>query len=109
MNIEEFCRQHGEASSKRYEAFLSGAIESPIDNQGLTCPHCDRTNSFKVLWTREDINSIRRRRECLHCHNRVTTYESVLPIDVEAKLKRLERLESFFLRISDAVDKFDSD
>ena len=51
----------------------------------MKCPHCGYTES-KVVDSRhsEDGTSIRRRRECLNCQKRFTTYETVesLPIIV---------------------------
>ena len=44
----------------------------------MKCPHCGFSDS-KVLDSRpvEENNSIRRRRECLECHTRFTTYEII--------------------------------
>ena len=44
----------------------------------MKCPHCGYNDS-KVLDSRpvEENNSIRRRRECLECHARFTTYEII--------------------------------
>ncbi|MDD4815553.1 MAG: transcriptional regulator NrdR [Clostridia bacterium] len=44
----------------------------------MKCPYCTSENS-KVLDSRsnEDTNAIRRRRECLNCGKRFTTYETV--------------------------------
>lgn len=44
----------------------------------MKCPHCHQDND-RVLDTRasEDGTAIRRRRECLACHYRFTTYERV--------------------------------
>ena len=44
----------------------------------MKCPHCAAEDS-KVLDTRpvDENNSIKRRRECLVCHGRFTTYEIV--------------------------------
>lgn len=44
----------------------------------MRCPYCQCTES-KVLDSRssDDSNSIRRRRECLKCKKRFTTYETV--------------------------------
>ena len=51
----------------------------------MKCPYCGYQES-KVVDSRnaEDSTSIRRRRECLSCHKRFTTYETVesLPIIV---------------------------
>lgn len=43
----------------------------------MKCPYCGFTES-KVLETREtDEDNIRRRRECLECNKRFTTYEQI--------------------------------
>lgn len=44
----------------------------------MKCPSCG-SEDIKVVDSRpvEDNNSIRRRRECLVCHNRFTTYEVI--------------------------------
>src|SRR5918996_1005663 len=46
----------------------------------MRCPFCDADKeSLKVIDSRtcEGGRSIRRRRECLHCHKRFTTYERI--------------------------------
>ncbi len=52
----------------------------------MKCPSCGFDDS-KVIDTRPDDTSIRRRRECLNCHYRFTTYETVeiLPLLVVKK------------------------
>ena len=54
----------------------------------MKCPYCGYKES-KVIDSRpaEEGSSIRRRRECLKCHNRFTTYETieVLPMIVIKK------------------------
>lgn len=60
----------------------------------MRCPFCN-SNKIKVIDKRESgEDAIRRRRECLNCKKRWTTYEKVelLPIVV---VKRDGRLESF--------------
>jgi transcriptional repressor NrdR len=44
----------------------------------MRCPHCGN-NEDKVLESRQNATGdvIRRRRECLHCHARFTSYEQV--------------------------------
>lgn len=44
----------------------------------MRCPSCG-TDDIKVVDSRpvEESNSIRRRRECLNCHTRFTTYEVI--------------------------------
>lgn len=59
----------------------------------MKCPYCGEENS-KVLESRNGTNgkSIRRRRECVKCKNRFTTYETIEynPIIVIKKDKRRE-------------------
>lgn len=54
----------------------------------MRCPYCDYPES-KVIDSRstEEGEQIRRRRECLRCQNRFTTYEKIekLPISVVKK------------------------
>ncbi len=61
----------------------------------MQCSHCQHTNS-RVLESRpsEGGQSIRRRRECLSCKHRFTTYERVefVPISV---IKHDNKIESF--------------
>lgn len=61
----------------------------------MQCSHCQHTNS-RVLESRssEGGQSIRRRRECLNCKHRFTTYERVefVPISV---IKHDNKIESF--------------
>lgn len=49
----------------------------------MNCPFCDHPDS-KVIDTRptEDGTSIRRRRECLQCEKRFTTYEQIETMSV---------------------------
>lgn len=62
----------------------------------MRCPFCGRRDS-KVLETRlaEDGYSIRRRRECLECQGRFTTYEKIddLPLLVVKKDGRRETFD----------------
>lgn len=61
----------------------------------MRCPYCQHTDS-RVLESRstEGGQSVRRRRECLRCGHRFTTYERIefVPVSV---LKRDGRRESF--------------
>ena len=58
----------------------------------MRCPYCTHPES-KVVDSRpaDEGTSIRRRRECLECHKRFTTYETVesLPLVVIKKTKLL--------------------
>ena len=58
----------------------------------MNCPFCGHTET-KVTDTRESAESIRRRRECLKCERRFTTYESV-EIDIVV-IKKDGRREPF--------------
>lgn len=42
----------------------------------MLCPECKKSDT-KVLDSRDDDRLIRRRRECLRCHYRFTTYERI--------------------------------
>jgi len=42
----------------------------------MRCPNC-QSNDSKVTDSRDDGRSIRRRRECLSCHQRFSTYENI--------------------------------
>ncbi|MFA6963614.1 MAG: transcriptional regulator NrdR [Patescibacteria group bacterium] len=42
----------------------------------MICPECKKSDT-KVLDSRDDDRTIRRRRECLRCHFRFTTYERI--------------------------------
>ena len=61
----------------------------------MQCPYCQHTDS-RVLESRstEAGRSVRRRRECLQCKHRFTTYERIefVPITI---IKRDRRKESF--------------
>ncbi|OPZ28293.1 MAG: Transcriptional repressor NrdR [Lentisphaerae bacterium ADurb.BinA184] len=61
----------------------------------MRCPKCG-TDDDKVIDTRasREGDSIRRRRECLHCNHRFTTYESILGSDIQV-VKRDGTREEF--------------
>jgi transcriptional repressor NrdR len=59
----------------------------------MICPHCKADND-KVIETRASGDSIRRRRECLDCSSRFTTYEYVERVSVTV-VKRDGRREPF--------------
>lgn len=60
----------------------------------MKCPYCNNEN-LKVTDSRDanEVNAIRRRRECLECQRRFTTFETV-ELTVEVK-KRDGRYEDF--------------
>ena len=58
----------------------------------MICPFCSNPET-KVLDSRESENSVRRRRECINCNKRFTTYERV-EIDLTV-IKKNNRREPF--------------
>lgn len=59
----------------------------------MKCPFCASTNS-RVIDTRSAEGGIRRRRECMDCGRRFTTYERVAPLRLMV-VKRDGRREPF--------------
>lgn len=61
----------------------------------MNCPYCHSRKS-KVVDKRDnpDTGVTRRRRECLECHKRATTYERVETINLNV-LKRSGKIEEF--------------
>ena len=59
----------------------------------MRCPHCSTTES-RVIDTRSSGERIRRRRECLSCRKRFTTYERVV-LSSPMVVKRDGRREEF--------------
>ena len=60
----------------------------------MNCPYCNRSDT-KVTDSRDTGGSIRRRRECLSCSKRFTTYEYIemAPLFVIKKDKRREKFD----------------
>jgi transcriptional repressor NrdR len=61
----------------------------------LMCPYC-RSDELKTLETRDSKdNTVRRRRECVNCGRRFTTYEYIEEIELMVRKKdgRLERFD----------------
>jgi transcriptional repressor NrdR len=59
----------------------------------MRCPYCAQENS-KVIDTRESEETIRRRRECLNCRRRFTSYERVAQTSLMV-IKQDARREAF--------------
>ncbi len=59
----------------------------------MRCPYCQEGDS-RVIDSREVGNSIRRRRECVRCGQRFTTYERLTPVSLLV-VKRDGRREPF--------------
>jgi transcriptional repressor NrdR len=60
----------------------------------MVCPFCEHGDTKVVDKRESDATSTRRRRECLGCHQRFTTYERVEPIDLSV-VKHGGRKETF--------------
>jgi transcriptional repressor NrdR len=61
----------------------------------MKCPYC-RSENFKTLETRDSPeNTTRRRKECLNCGKRFTTYEYVETVELMVRKKdgKLERFD----------------
>jgi transcriptional repressor NrdR len=61
--------------------------------QGMNCPYCNHFDS-KVIDSREVDDGIRRRRQCLSCNNRFTTYERLQPASLFI-IKKDQRREEY--------------
>jgi len=59
----------------------------------MKCPQCG-FNDFKVVDSRDTDDGVRRRRECLACHRRFTTYERIQPAALYV-IKKDGRREEF--------------
>jgi transcriptional repressor NrdR len=59
----------------------------------MKCPFCGASNA-RVIDTREVSDGIRRRRECLNCHQRFTTYERIATVNLLV-VKRDKSRQSF--------------
>lgn len=60
----------------------------------MVCPFCEHTDTKVVDKRESDATSTRRRRECLSCHQRFTTYERVEQADLVV-VKHDGRKETF--------------
>jgi transcriptional repressor NrdR len=70
----------------------------------MKCPYCSQRDS-RVVDTREVGDGIRRRRECLSCKRRFTSYERIAPL-VLFIVKRDGRREEFSReKLSDGIRK----
>ena len=60
----------------------------------MECPFCGK-NSLRVLESRDvNASTLRRRRECITCENRFTTYEEIETSPIRV-IKKDGRIESF--------------
>jgi len=58
----------------------------------MICPYCGYHDS-KVVDSRDTDSSVRRRRQCLSCNSRFTTYETIQPVNFMVIKKDLRREE----------------
>ncbi|MFB6215438.1 MAG: ATP cone domain-containing protein, partial [Candidatus Aenigmatarchaeota archaeon] len=70
----------------------------------MQCPYCDH-DSTKVVDTREASEKVRRRRECLECERRFTTYETAQKLDITVKKRNGETQEFDENKIREGVSK----
>ncbi len=61
--------------------------------KAMKCPYCESEDS-KVIDSRDGNDGVRRRRQCLECQSRFTTYERVLPSNIFVA-KKDQRREEF--------------
>ncbi len=59
----------------------------------MNCPHCGYYDS-KVIDSRDVNDGVRRRRQCLECDSRFTTYERLQPVGLFV-IKKDQRREGF--------------
>lgn len=59
----------------------------------MLCPYCSNDET-KVTDKRDSKDETRRRRECLKCGKRFTTYEKIVPVEIFV-IKKDDRREAF--------------
>ncbi len=58
----------------------------------MRCIHCKDDNDTKVTHSVDDGETVRRRRECLSCNGRFTTFEIIAPRpDADERMNRAAR------------------
>lgn len=71
----------------------------------LACPHCHRVGGSETIDTRDTKDYVRRRRQCLVCHARFTTYEVVLDLTVfETQRERAKSIAAELRTMADALE-----
>ncbi|NCN51854.1 transcriptional repressor NrdR [archaeon] len=70
----------------------------------MNCPFCHDTK-FKVTNKRESLEGIRRRRECLKCGKRFTTYEKIAETELYVIKKDHSREKFDVQKIKKGLDK----
>jgi len=70
----------------------------------MNCPFCHDTK-FKVTNKRESLEGIRRRRECLKCGKRFTTYEKIAETDLYVIKKDYSREKFDVQKLKRGLDK----
>lgn len=70
----------------------------------MNCPFCRHTKN-KVTNKRESPEGIRRRRECLKCAKRFTTYEKIAEVDIYVIKKNNSREKFDIQKVKRGLDK----
>jgi transcriptional regulator NrdR family protein len=76
--------------------------QSKKEADGIACPECGYVDS-KVIDSRATMNMIRRRRVCLKCEFRYTTYEFILN---SKRSEATAKLKNQYLTLVKELDKF---
>ena len=71
----------------------------------LECPHCHRVGGSETIDTRDKKDYVRRRRQCLACHARFTTYEVVIdPTVFETQRERAKSIAAELRSMAAALE-----
>ncbi len=70
----------------------------------MDCPYCEDSKS-KVTNKRKSLDSIRRRRECLKCGKRFTTYETIAKEDLYVVKKDKSREKFSIEKLAAGIEK----
>ncbi len=70
----------------------------------MDCPYCEDSKS-KVTNKRKSLDSIRRRRECLKCGKRFTTYETIAREDLYVVKKDKSREKFSVEKLAAGIEK----
>lgn len=73
----------------------------------IICPHCKHPSYAKVVDSRANhqTNRIRRRRECMRCHGRYTTYE-ILVGELEVEEDKIAEIRKLYRKLKKAFKEF---
>jgi len=80
-------------------------FRSPEESSGMRCPYCQHDETKVVDSRTSQDMSIRRRRQCLSCERRFTTYERIEESQVKVVKKDGSRLPFDRTRIRAGIEK----